>query len=143
MPQLRIYKMRLGKEAMRMKSYTHACIAYIVGRLIAGKDVTSIYDYARSCEIDITGLPDERCLKSFSCINWSFMTHSPHIFRYQFSCKAGHLIDLSVKGNTFIGYVRDNASHFMGKVTGDAVYLYDQEKATHFNYRISGNALSH
>jgi hypothetical protein len=126
-----------------MKTYTHACIAYIVGRLIAGKDVTSVYDYAQSCEIGIPGLPDERCLKSFSYINWSFMTHSLNIFRYQFSCSAGHFIDLSVKGNTFIGYIRDNSAHFIGKVRGDAVYLYDQKEAAHFNYRISGKALSH
>lgn len=125
-----------------MKGYNHVCIAYIVGRLIAGKDVTSIYDYARSCEIDISALPDERCLKSFSSINWSYMNNSPSIFRYQFSCSAGHLINLSVKGNTFIGYVRDSSTHFMGKVRGDAVYLYDHTEAAHFNYRISGDAVS-
>jgi hypothetical protein len=126
-----------------MKSHAHACIAYIVGRLIAGKNVTSIYDYARSCEIDVSGLPDERCLKSFTCVNWSYLSQSPNIFRYRFSCNAGHFIDLSVKGNTFIGYVRDSSSHFMGNVRGDAVYLYDHKEATHFNYRISGSALSH
>lgn len=126
-----------------MESLTHACIAYIVGRLIAGKDVTSIYDYARSCEIDISQLPGEKCLKSFNCVNWSYLTQSPNIFKYQFSCNSGHLIDLSVKGNTFIGYVRDSSSHFMGKVRGDAVYLYDHKEATYFNYRISGNTVSY
>ncbi len=128
---------------MPVTSYDHACIAYIVGRLIAGKDVTSIYDYTRSCEIDLSGLPDEKCLKNFSCINWAYLAHSPSIFRYQFSCNAGHLINLSVKGNTFIGYVGDSSSHFVGNVRGDAVYLYDQKEATHFSYRIFGNAMSH
>lgn len=128
---------------MFLTGNTHACIAYIVGRLIAGKNVTSIYDYNRSCEIDISGLPDQSCLKSFHCFNWSYMKHAPGIIRYRFTCNAGHLIHLSVKGNTFIGYVQDSSLHFMGKVRGDAVYLYDQNEAAHFNYRIFGNNLSH
>lgn len=126
-----------------MKGYAHACIAFIVGRLIAGKEVTSIYDYTRSLEIGTSGLPDEKCLKSFNYVNWSYLTQTPNITRYQFSCNAGHFITLSVKGNTFIGYIRDSSSHFVGKVRGDAVYLYDQKEAAHFNYRIAGSAVSH
>ena len=125
-----------------LKGDTHACIAYIVGQLIAGKNVTSMYDCARSFEIGVSGLPDESCLKSFHCFNWSYMTHSPGIFRYRFTCNAGRLINPSVKGNTFIGYIQDSSLHFMGKARSEAVHLYDQNGATHFNYRIFGNNLS-
>jgi len=126
-----------------MKSYSHACIAYIVGRLIAGKDITSIYDYAEARQIDLSGLPDQKCLKEFSNINWTYISGGRGICRYQYRCSAGHHIHLSVKGNTFVGYIRNSSSHFMGKVKGDAVYLYDQQESTHFNFRISGNAVSH
>ncbi len=126
-----------------MKQNTHACIAYIVGRLIAGKSVTSIYDYSQSVEIDEAGLPDNKCLTEFTHINWSYLTNSPGISRYQYLCKAGNSIDISVKGNTFIGYIRESASHFVGIVRGDSIYLYDQEQSAHFNFRISGNSIGH
>ena len=126
-----------------MKSCSHVCIAYIVGRLIAGKSVTSIYDYARAVEIDHEGLPDDECLREFAHVNWSFLTGAPGICRYQYLCNAGHAIDLAVKGNTFIGYIRGSASHFIGTVKGDSVFVYDQKESAHFNYRISGNAVGH
>jgi hypothetical protein len=126
-----------------METHTHACIAYIIGRVIAGKRVTSIYDYSQSCEIDRSGLPDTRCLREFSFANWAYLTASPSISRYQYACSAGHSFDLAVKGNSFIGYIKESESHFIGTVRGDSVYLYDQKKAEHFNYRISGNAIGH
>lgn len=126
-----------------VKSYSHACIAYIVGRLIAGKSVTSIYDYSRAVEISREGLPDQGCLKEFNYENWSFLAGSPGVCKYQYSCNAGHSIDIAIKGNTFIGYIRGSSSHFIGTVKGDSVYLYDQKESAHFSYRISGNAIGH
>jgi len=126
-----------------MKSYSHACIAYIVGRLIAGKRVTSVYDYSQAVEITRDGLPDQECLREFNYENWSFLSGSPGICRYQYICNAGHAIDIAIKGNTFIGHIRGNSSHFIGTVKGDSVYLYDQKESAHFNYKISGNSISH
>jgi len=126
-----------------MKQNTHVCIAYIVGRLIAGKSITSIYDCSQSLEIDGACLPDNKCLTEFTYINWSYLAGSPDICRYQYLCKAGNSIDISVKGNTFIGYIRESSSHFMGTVRGDFIYLYDQDKSAHFNFRISGNSIGH
>jgi hypothetical protein len=126
-----------------MPPRAHACIAYIVGRLIAGKTVTSLYDYSQSCEIDGSGLPDKQCLKEFSYVNWSYLTGAPAISKYQYACTAGHSIDLAIKGNSFIGYIKESRSHFIGTVRGDSIYLYDQQQAAHFNYRISGNAIGH
>lgn len=126
-----------------MSSYSHACIAYIVGRLIAGKSVTSVYDCSNCVEIGGQDLPDNSCLREFSHPNWTYLSGSQNVFRYQYSCNAGHSIDIAIKGNTFIGCVRDSSLRFIGKVKGDSVYLYDQKESTYFNYRISGNAISH
>jgi hypothetical protein len=126
-----------------MMPCNRACIAYIVGRLIAGKAVTALYDYSQSYEIDSSGLPDHRCLKECSYVNWSYLAGSPAISKYQYTCNAGHSIDLAVKGNSFIGYIKESRTHFIGTVRGDSVYLYDQKESAHFNYRISGNAIAH
>jgi hypothetical protein len=124
-----------------MKSYTHACIAYIVGRLIAGKRIFSLYDYAESREINIDSLPDAEQLKEFNYVGWSYMTGSPNISRFQYSFKTGGSLDLAIKGNSFIGYMRASSSHFIGTVRGDSVYFYDQKESAHFNYRIIGKAV--
>jgi hypothetical protein len=126
-----------------MTQSNRACIAYIVGRLVAGKDVTALYDYSQSCEIGSSGLPDQQCLKECSFVNWSYLPGSPAISKYQYACNAGHSIDLAVKGNSFIGCIKGSSAHFFGTVRGDSIYLYDQKEAAHFNYRISGNAIAH
>jgi hypothetical protein len=126
-----------------MKSYTHACIAYIVGRLIAGKKIKSIYDYTDLKEIDVDSLPDAEQLKEFSYVNWSYISPTPSISKFQYLFKTGDSVDLSIKGSSFIGYIRESSSHFIGTVRGDSIYLYDQRESAHFNYRIIGKAVDH
>lgn len=126
-----------------MKSYTHAYIAYIVGRLIAGKKIQSIYDYADLKEIGIDSLPDAEQLKEFSYVNWSYISSTPSISKFQYSFKTGYSVELSIKGSSFIGYIRESSSHFIGTVRGDSIYLYDQKTSAHFNYRIIGSAVDH
>jgi len=124
-----------------MKSHTHACIAYIVGRLISGKNISAIYDYASSQYIDIDSLPDAERLKEFDYLKWAYMSGSPDISRFKYSFTSGHFIDISIKGNTFIGYIHESSSHFMGNVRGNSIFIYDHKKTAHFNFRISGSAL--
>jgi hypothetical protein len=126
-----------------MKSYTHACIAYILGRLIAGKKIQSIYDFADLQEIEIDSLPDAERLKELNYVSWSYMSSTPSISKFQYSFKTGDSVDLSIKGSSFIGYLRESSSHFIGTVRGDSIYLYDQKASAHFNYRIIGSAVDH
>lgn len=126
-----------------MKSYTHACIAYILGRLIAGKKIQSIYDFADLQEIEIDSLPDAERLKELNFVSWSYMSSTPSISKFQYSFKTGDSVDLSIKGSSFIGYLRESSSHFIGTVRGDSIYLYDQKASAHFNYRIIGSAVDH
>jgi hypothetical protein len=124
-----------------MQSYVHVSIAYLVGRLIAGKKILSPYDYMESRQIDIDSLPDAEHLKEFSHVGWSYMAGSPDISRLQYPFRTGDSVDLAIKGNSFIGYFRASSSHFIGTVRGDSVYFYDQKASAHFNYRIIGKAV--
>ncbi len=126
-----------------MKSYTHACIACIVGRLIAGKKIHSLFDFEDLQEIEIDSLPDAEQLKETSYVTWSYMSSTPSISKFQYSFKTGGSVDLSIKGSSFIGYLRESSSHFIGTVKGDSIYLYDQKTSVHFNYRITGIAVDH
>ncbi len=125
-----------------MKTDTHARIAYIVGRLISGKSIVSLYDYASSEHIEVKDLSDIKSLKEFDYFQWSYMAGSgKRSAKFRYSSNDGGFIDLAIRGNTFIGYIQESASHFMGTVRGDSVYIFDQKEAAHFNFRICGPAV--
>jgi hypothetical protein len=124
-----------------MQSYIHAYIACIVGRLVAGKRITSLYDYKESREIEIDSLPDAEQLKESSYADWGYMARTPNIGRFQYSFTTGDSVDLAIKGNSFIGYIRTSSSHFIGTVRGDSVYFYDQKACAHYNFRIIGKTV--
>ncbi len=124
-----------------MKSTPHACIAYIAGQLISRRKIASLYDYSRSCDVDISSLPGTEELASFDYIGWSHMAKNSGISKYKYALGAGHHLDISIKGNTFIVYMTEETAHFIGTVRGDTVYIYDQKSSEHFNFRIMGQAI--
>jgi hypothetical protein len=126
-----------------MEDDTRTSIAYIAGRLISGKSIASLYDYARSRRIDITSIPHARSLKQFNYARQSSLSRSSQGSRYRYLLGDDGVLDLTVSGNAFIGYFRTNASDFVGKVWGDSIYLYDHEESAHFNYRIFGCVVEH
>lgn len=120
-----------------MKPNTHACIAYMVGRLVGGKSIVSIYDFFHSREIAVRSLPDAHRLDDFTYVNWSYMVSEGKPSRkieYVFS--TGQSLEISVKGNTFIGQIRETGSHFVGRVRDDTVNIFDMKEAIHFNYKL-------
>lgn len=120
-----------------MATDTHARIAYLVGRLISGKSVISLYDYDRSERIEVADLPDASSLKEFNYLQWSYMAGSgKRSAKFRYSPEDGRFIDVAVKGSTFIGFIQESSSHFMGMVRGDSVYIFDQKEAAHFTFRI-------
>jgi hypothetical protein len=124
-----------------MRPSAHACVAYIAGRLISGRKILSLYDYAQSCDIDISNLPRAEELSSFDYISWSHMAKSSGISKFKYNLGAGNHIDISIKGNTFIVYMTEETAHFMGTVRGDTVYIYDHKSSAHFNFRMMGYAV--
>jgi len=121
-----------------LRADTSLSIAYIGGRLISGKNIISLYDYCRAGHVDITSLPHAHCLARFDYAPPRFKTFgSTNGIKYRYPLDNGNYINLIINGSTFIGYLCDGSSHFIGTVRGDSIYLYDQGESTHFNYRIS------
>lgn len=121
-----------------MKIYNHARIAYIAGRLITGKHIASLYDFNNLSHIKIASLPDADCLREFDLKYRDFSGVNGSTYHCRYVCEKKHAIDLTIKGNTFIGYITGSAAIFIGNVRGDAIYIYDREDSLHLNYRISG-----
>lgn len=132
-----------AEEERSMRPSAHACIAFIAGRLISRKKIVSLYDYSRSCDIDISNLPAAEELASFDYISWSHMAKSSGISKFKYNLGAGQHIDISIKGNTFIVYTTEDTAHFIGTVRGDTVYIYDHRSSAHFNFRMMGQAVEH
>ncbi len=121
-----------------MKAVTRASIAYIAGRLISGKNITSLYDYSRSEYIDLCSLPDADRLREINYVQRGYVSVVSSKNGYQYSCHDGNSIEISVNGSSFIGHIRESALHFCGNVRGNNIYLYDLKNSSHFNFRISG-----
>lgn len=126
-----------GKKTEIVKIYNRTRIAYIAGRLITGKRIASLYDFNNLSYIEIESLPDAACLTEFNCKNKDYAAASPGKYKY-WCCNKDHAIDLSIKGNTFMGKITGSTAYFMGNVRGDLIYIYDHEDSLHLNYRISG-----
>jgi hypothetical protein len=123
-----------------MQPDARTCIAYIAGSLITGKREFSFYDYSRSLRVDMSSLPYARCLSQAGYAPKVYLPDFSRGARYRYACGCGHFFDIVIHGSTFIGYVLDGSSHFIGNVRGDSIYLYDQRESAHFNYRISRDA---
>lgn len=118
--------------------HIYACLAYFAGRIISGKHISSLYDYSRAEEINTLNSCEAGNFRDFGFITWSHMSLSGSN-RYRYSCSSGNFIEITVRGNTFIGYIRNLETHVLGNVRGDNVHIFDQKQAARFNYRMIGN----
>jgi hypothetical protein len=116
-----------------MKSDTRRAVAYIAGRAISGKTVSSVYDYAEGGHHNFSG---------------TVSSDSANVYDYDSSCHIGgrlgslyhyghcsHL-QLKLKGATFDGFDYDESQHFTGTVHGSSVTLFDYGTGTHYNYSL-------
>ena len=120
-----------------MKPNPRAVIAYIAGRLITGKQASSVYDYALSKFINVDG---------------TVAVNNVDVYDYDQGCHVGgsgdgttfdlyhygdsHHLELTINRNEFEGYDYGESCHFSGEVSGDSVSLYDYGTSTYYNYSI-------
>lgn len=121
-----------------MKQYNRVRIAFIAGCLITGKRIASLYDANALTSIEIDSLPDAVFLREFDLKYRDYTGANENNFQFRYNCEKKHAIALTIKGNTFIGYITGSTAVFMGNVRGGSIYIYDREDSLHLNYRISG-----
>lgn len=123
-----------------MEPDTRTCIASIAGKLISNRRNFCVYDYSLSLYVSMVCLPHPEHIRNLGYARKVFATGRGRGSRYRYRCSCGRLFDIAIYGNTFIGYASGSASHFIGNVRGDSIYLYDNGESAHFNYRISRQA---
>ena len=127
-----------------MHSSVYASIAVIAGKLITGKSVASLYDFALPGNIEIDSLPNAPRLKAFHVQFRDYIpgfasgSSSQHILD-----ESGQVLEITINGSSFIGHIKGGASYFIGNVRGDAIYIFDHASSSAINFRISGCRIEH
>ncbi len=123
-----------------MRSVHRACICYLAGRLILGRDAAAIYDCSLGGHIDtaemlrendITLLEARPPLKDQAASGGQAAAGCS-----LYNSRSGEIyLDITKNKNTFKAYSSAGSSLFMGKAGGNLVAVYDYREKRFFKYR--------
>ena len=120
-----------------MKTGVRAVVAYVVGRLISGKESSSVYDFAAN---DYTSLGGHVSPSSVNVFDYTHRCNCSGggngrtliLFHYG----VGKHVSLKLQADRFSGYDYDSESRFSGVVRHHLVRIYDSELRRYFSYSI-------
>lgn len=117
-----------------MKEATRARVASVAGAAIAGKDVSSVYDYSHGSYRTISAKVSDGRVNGYDYGTSSHFSGggSQALSFYDYENSAH--VQLKIEGNRFSGYDYDTNAHFSGTVNGNSVSLYDYENSHYYNY---------
>lgn len=114
-----------------MDSASRACVAYVAGRVVVGKNSSHIYDYDRSRHVSIGGTIDGKQVSVYDYDRGCHFSGTlPSLYDYGRSCH----VSVEIKGRNFSGYDYGSSAHFSGSVSGSSVSLYDYGTSQHYSY---------
>jgi hypothetical protein len=110
---------------------TRACIAAAAFGIVSQRSPSSVYDYARSRYVTISGSVGNESVALYdyerSC---HFSGSFTSLYDYGRSCH----ISININGSHFSGYDYGVGCHFNGTVSGNSVSVYDYEDGAYYNY---------
>lgn len=122
-----------------MHPYVYASIAVIAAQLIAGKAVTSLYDFSLPGTLEIDNLPNAPRLKEFRELFRDYLPGYATGGSYQYRIdESGETLEMTFNGTSFICRIMGSSSYFIGNVRGNAIYIFDHAASSAVNFRISG-----
>lgn len=123
-----------------MKSECRACVSYLAGRLILGRDAMTIYGCLEGVRHDVPDLLERNqaalieAKPPFGRPLRFDETGERSVLYNTFSGE----IYMNISGNTFKGYEAGSSTLFAGKASGNLVVIFDYREKTFFKYRLCG-----
>jgi hypothetical protein len=112
-----------------------ACVAYVAGRLISGRETLSVYDGAQGRTIYLTGTVGPAGVRVFDFDRHCFFEGSGAQGRFQlFHHGERHYVSLNLEGTRFSGFDHGSTFFFRGAAQPAGIALWDQETNSFFNY---------
>ena len=120
-----------------MKPHTRRAIAYIVGRLVSGKESTAVYDYDAAKHFSFSGAVAPGACSVYDYERECYIA-SPEGGGAEALFHHGNdkYVSLEIVGENFEGYDNDSERHFGGTVTEQSIALFDREDGRYHNYAI-------
>ncbi|MDA8086484.1 MAG: hypothetical protein M0Z75_07280 [Nitrospiraceae bacterium] len=120
-----------------MKSEYRACVSYLAGRLIFGRDADTVYECLEGSHRDAVELLEKNrisLLEAQPPIGRPVSFHEIGERTALYNSLFGEIY-INISGNTFKGYAGGSSTLFVGKASGNLVVIYDYRKRSFFKYR--------
>lgn len=121
-----------------MEAHTRACVAYVVARLVSGRDASAIFDNTQSTRISMSGTVEADRIDVLDHERGSRFAGSGDgkTFNLVDHGAAGQ-VELTLYGYRFEGFDAGSQSHFFGEVHDAAVSLFDVGDSGYFHFSLS------
>jgi len=119
-----------------MRDYTRRAVAYIVGRLVSGKEVFAIYDYFASRNFQFTGKVTLSTISVYDPEQKCSLNGSEKAGLYIIHRDDERYIEFTVKEDRFQGYDFETHESFSGTVRGNLISVHDPEHSRLFDYSL-------
>ncbi|MDA8327289.1 MAG: hypothetical protein M0033_13915 [Nitrospiraceae bacterium] len=120
-----------------MKSQWRACVSYLAGRLIFGRDADTIYECIEGSHQDTMEMLGKNRISLLEArppvgrpLSFDEIGERSALYNSLFG-----QIYINISGNTFKGYAGGNSTFFVGKASGNLVVVYDYREKSFFKYR--------
>ncbi len=120
-----------------MRQDARRAVAYIAGRAISGRNVSSIFDYEAGAHTFFTGPVAPYRTQVFDHTAGCYITGSGDFSNLSlFHYGLGSHIKLSISGNEFRGFDFGGGSHFSGNVNFSTVSIHDYGTGSYYRYTV-------
>lgn len=118
-----------------MNGKARACIAYILGRLVTGKESAGVFDNSQSIHFGFSGNVTSTVVSIHDFErNCAVIGKGDGTRLYLHDFGSNTELNLKIKGKQFSGYEEGTSKHFNGSVKSNTVSVYDYEDSTWYHY---------
>ena len=119
-------------DLTNMLHFKRRAVSYIAGRLISGRNSSTVFDYAHSAYFNFSGTVSNN-INIYDYARSSYLTGNLNSL-YDYG--TGHYISFKIQGNQFSGYDYETGSYFNGTVNGNSITFYDFADGSYNNFSI-------